>query len=224
MSAILSKTCAGPECGQPVTNPHWRAKYCSNTCRGRAERARNPEYYEAHREERKAYMREYYAQHAEKWAEADRQRRESDPAGRREYMRQYREANPEKWANLRRDPKRAVAAARRWKDRNPESVKLSAHHRRVAIRAARPVSISESMISARVAFLGRRCWICRATDVALTWDHVKPIAAGGVHALSNLRLACVGCNSRKGAKWYGIARLDELVAELQSAAYMGGGR
>jgi hypothetical protein len=33
----------------------------------------------------------------------------------------------------------------------------------------------------------------------MTWDHVIPIARGGLDLPANLILACVGCNSDKGA-------------------------
>ena len=34
----------------------------------------------------------------------------------------------------------------------------------------------------------------------LSIDHITPLANGGSHALTNLRVLCVTCNSRKGAK------------------------
>lgn len=53
---------------------------------------------------------------------------------------------------------------------------------------------------------GRRCYICDVdTNLAqspfdsasATVDHVVPLTQGGSHTLSNMRCACLGCNSRK---------------------------
>lgn len=167
--------------------------------------------------DRREYHRAYYQANKERLNAADRARRAKDPETRRKYMSAYREANPEKWENLPYDRERSVAAARRWKRRNPEAVKLAGHRRRAKMRSAYPVIITERGIAARRAFLGERCWICQRSGLALTWDHVKPIAAAGIHALSNLRLACVTCNTRKGGKWYGTAGLARLVAEIRAA-------
>lgn len=52
------------------------------------------------------------------------------------------------------------------------------------------------------------CWMCGAEigdDFHV--DHVKPLARGGWHCLSNLRPACAPCNLSKGAKW----PLDRLM-------------
>jgi 5-methylcytosine-specific restriction endonuclease McrA len=47
-----------------------------------------------------------------------------------------------------------------------------------------------------------RCWLCnqRVASVDRTLDHVMPIARGGQHIKSNVRLAHRRCNSVKGTK------------------------
>ncbi|MFI1913471.1 HNH endonuclease [Nocardia sp. NPDC020380] len=50
-----------------------------------------------------------------------------------------------------------------------------------------------------MAYFGGRCWLCRAPYEAI--DHVKPLAQGGAHCLSNLRPICSPCNLRKGDRW-----------------------
>lgn len=46
------------------------------------------------------------------------------------------------------------------------------------------------------------CWICGcALGERFHVDHVKPLARGGWHCLSNLRPSCPSCNISKGAKW-----------------------
>lgn len=56
----------------------------------------------------------------------------------------------------------------------------------------------------REAFLGsqpRRCAYC-GTTAAQAWevDHIRPRALGGTHEWSNLAVACMPCNRRKGAR------------------------
>jgi hypothetical protein len=60
-------------------------------------------------------------------------------------------------------------------------------------------------ISKRVRFevLARdnyTCRYCRATDVPLTIDHVKPVALGGTDDPSNLVAACKDCNAGKSSR------------------------
>jgi len=47
---------------------------------------------------------------------------------------------------------------------------------------------------------GRKCVYCGAENVPLNIDHVVPRAKGGSNRVSNLVLACVKCNQKKGAK------------------------
>lgn len=46
----------------------------------------------------------------------------------------------------------------------------------------------------------RCCAYCGATEVPLQIDHIHPRAKGGSNRVSNLTLACGGCNQRKGAQ------------------------
>ncbi len=57
------------------------------------------------------------------------------------------------------------------------------------------------LIAQRFRYFGDSCWICKAADVKLEKDHVKPISAGGAHWPCNLRPICVRCNRRKAAVW-----------------------
>ena len=47
---------------------------------------------------------------------------------------------------------------------------------------------------------GRKCVYCGAEGVPLNIDHVVPRAKGGSNRVSNLVLACVSCNQKKGAR------------------------
>lgn len=47
---------------------------------------------------------------------------------------------------------------------------------------------------------GRKCAYCGAKDCALEIEHIVPKSRGGSNRVSNLTLACHGCNQRKGNK------------------------
>lgn len=47
---------------------------------------------------------------------------------------------------------------------------------------------------------GKKCVYCSAENVPLNIEHVVPKARGGSNRLSNLALACVACNQKKGAQ------------------------
>lgn len=66
----------------------------------------------------------------------------------------------------------------------------------------------------------RRCVYCDATDTPLNIDHVVPRARGGANTVSNLVLACVGCNQQKGAQPVDVfvqspARLTRILAQIK---------
>jgi len=47
---------------------------------------------------------------------------------------------------------------------------------------------------------GRECAYCGDKDTPLNIDHVHPKARGGTNRISNLTLACIPCNTKKGAQ------------------------
>ena len=54
---------------------------------------------------------------------------------------------------------------------------------------------------------GRKCAYCSAEHTPLNIDHIRPKAKGGSNRVSNLTLACVPCNQKKGAR-----DVDEFLA------------
>jgi hypothetical protein len=82
---------------------------------------------------------------------------------------------------------------------NPERYKQAMYRRRAGVRA-RTVPFTSAEQAQRWAMWGGRCWVCGIAD-ATEEDHVKPVSAGGWHALSNLRPICTTCNARKQATW-----------------------
>jgi len=68
---------------------------------------------------------------------------------------------------------------------------------------------------------GRKCAYCEAKDVPLNLDHIHPKAGGGSNRVSNLTLACVPCNQKKGAQDVRVflakdtKRLDRILAQAK---------
>ncbi len=67
----------------------------------------------------------------------------------------------------------------------------------------------------------RKCAYCDARDVPLNLDHIHPKTNGGSNRVSNLTLACVPCNQRKGAQDIRVflakdtRRLERVLAQTK---------
>lgn len=170
--------------------------------RNRERRAADPEKYrekarqwrEANREKVSNYNREWHSSHPDK-VRAYRERSAlKDPSASAERARAWRLANPERFAEN----------GRAWREANPERYRESRRERRRRRRSRErrgdAAAIRPELIEQRVAYYGGRCWICRDAPYE-QMDHVKPLAAGGLHILSNLRPACAKCNRAKWQTW-----------------------
>ncbi len=68
---------------------------------------------------------------------------------------------------------------------------------------------------------GRKCCYCDAGDTPLNLDHLHPKARGGSDRVANLALACVPCNTRKGARdikeflAHDPKRLERILAQAK---------
>ena len=60
---------------------------------------------------------------------------------------------------------------------------------------------------------GRRCAYCGAEHTPLNIDHIVPRAAGGSNRVSNLTLACIPCNQKKGSR----SLADFLAGDTEKA-------
>lgn len=81
-----------------------------------------------------------------------------------------------------------------------DEARLLARAYRARKRSAVTIPFTSEQLAQRVTYYGDRCWLCGTpewTDI----DHVKPLAKGGPHMLSNLRPACASCNGAKSDKW-----------------------
>jgi 5-methylcytosine-specific restriction endonuclease McrA len=140
-------------------------------------------------------FREYERRHKEKHGDRIAARRRAaywkDPVGFMAAQNAYREANLERFLITHR------AACKKY-DASHHAEKMErGRRRRARIRQATAVYISKADLRARVEALGNRCVYCAAPWEHI--DHVKPIARGGPHCLSNLRPACRICNQSKSS-------------------------
>lgn len=137
-------------------------------------RVRERRYYYANRESRKIKGR--------RWAQANRERVNAS-------QRRARAANPE----------RVREKGRRDRIKYRETFRENVRRRRAIKRAATIGPVTVALLRAKWKFWGGLCYLCG--DDAVEWDHVKPLAKGGAHCLSNLRPACRSCNARKCDAW-----------------------
>ncbi|MGW6741646.1 HNH endonuclease [Streptomyces sp. NPDC055025] len=113
-----------------------------------------------------------------------------------------------------------LAAQHRDYDRRSQLKRLTTHgHWRQVYpaRALRTDALRRARLQAALveafaprAVLDRDGWVCQLClqpiDPAVAWpaslspsvDHVIPLAKGGLHAMTNVQAAHLGCNSRKG--------------------------
>lgn len=97
--------------------------------------------------------------------------------------------NREWWTQRKRDRRRL----------HPEEKRAEEARRRARKRAVRVGRFTPAQLEQRLSMFAHNCWMCGAPGETI--DHVKPLAKGGAHILSNLRPACSDCNNRKGAQW-----------------------
>jgi len=156
------------------------------------------------------YNRAYYRAHRERRRDASRAWRAANPgrvvkrtavfvqSGR---ARAYRAANRERVnatsrAYAARYPEKVYAASRAWVARNREKVR-EYQGRRNARRRGQVVSpVSFEDIWQRD---GGRCGICGGAVERdkVVLDHILPLACGGTHEPSNVRIAHHACNNRR---------------------------
>jgi 5-methylcytosine-specific restriction endonuclease McrA len=67
---------------------------------------------------------------------------------------------------------------------------------------------------------GRACAYCGIADVPLNIDHIEPRARGGSNRVSNLCVACVSCNQKKGAQPVEVflAKQPKVLARIKIQA------
>lgn len=170
------------ECGLEFRAPRERSRFCSHTCRAREYRRRNAEAC-------RRRGREWASQNPE----GGRVWRSANKAKVRDAQRAHYERMMEKAPAVMRQRFREAAA-----------------RRRAALACVPVVPFTAEQLQARFAIFAG-CWICGDPSAPLEADHVKPIAKGGPHMLSNLRPACRPCNASKKDRWFGVAGLGSYA-------------
>lgn len=176
-------------------------RYCSELCRKPHQRMLNRERMRKAREDRPTVVTLSCTECGETFTRSVRGRRTvcgnrcRNRRGRRAYARHH--------------PDRLAAQRRSYRLRHPEKfkwneAKKAAYHRR---RARKRGAVAETIRPAAVfARDGWLCGICQEpVDPDLRWpdarsaslDHIKPLARGGSHTLSNVQLAHLSCNVAK---------------------------
>lgn len=133
----------------------------------------NKQHYEANREERKAYHRQYRREHPEYFREKIEEFRNDNPSYHRDYMRKWARANSDKITeqdNKRRAFKMGKSGsftAKEWAE-----------------------------LKQRYNYTCLRCGRCEP-HIKLTADHIVPISKGGWGTIDNIQPLCGPCNTAK---------------------------
>lgn len=170
---------------RPCTNAYmvaWRAKNPDKV------RAANQQWYASHTEEARARGRKFYAENTEQVKQYWKVRYAAVKAIVLVRSRQWAVQNPDK--------RRAIAA--KWKQRNPEAVRVATQTRRV--RKKNSGTLSKDIIPRLYEAQLGLCACCESwlgSDFHL--DHIVPLALGGSNTDDNVQLLSPRCNMQKNA-------------------------
>jgi len=188
--------------------------YCKE-CRKRLTQTK---YAQATRE----YQRGYRRQNREWLSEYSKGRYQENPEYYKQKSKEWKAANPERKKELDRlwnlnNRERANENSRRWAAANREKRKEilrkynESHREELRIRSVRYraqkqengcVPYTKEQLLGKLLVWRYRCYLCdKPLDDTLHWDHVKPISAGGMDMLANLRPTHGRCNQSKAAQW-----------------------
>lgn len=81
--------------------------------------------------------------------------------------------------------------------RNPENGRAKTKTRKATKRNAPINNFTAKQWQDMKTAYGFRCVYCGKKTIALTQDHITPLAKGGAHTLYNIVPACISCNCRK---------------------------
>lgn len=99
------------------------------------------------------------------------------------------------------NPVRDMEKAARWRERNPDKVRVIRRNAR-AKRMNAPGTCTEKQWLDKASYYFYKCkWCGKQLDRnTCTVDHIIPLSKGGTNWVSNLVPACRPCNSSKQAK------------------------
>jgi len=147
----------------------------------------------ARRQYRLAYKRLWLADHPSynrEWWRQNHYRLSSYNSVSSQYQARWRKENP----------LRTRDAEARYRDDHQEKIRLKQQTRRARIKSGFvETDITVEALSQLNKKQKGRCVYCHQ-EKKLTLDHVIPLSKGGRHMMSNVVLACLSCNSSKGAR------------------------
>lgn len=94
----------------------------------------------------------------------------------------------------------ATIRHQQWVERYPDRRKQVARGYQARRRSAFKIPYTEDQMLARFSLWNFKCWLCKVSPFEAI-EHVKPLSKGGWDCLSNIRPACISCNSKKAAAW-----------------------
>jgi len=107
-------------------------------------------------------------------------------------------------ASRMRDPSINAASRARARDsirRNPERHRIHNKNTKYIRRSAKRLGIKPTVLHDWCEAAPKECFYCGTScgnDYHI--DHSMPLSRGGAHVLTNLRIACIRCNTAKGAR------------------------
>jgi 5-methylcytosine-specific restriction endonuclease McrA len=197
----------------PYKDPEYQKKY--HLAHREELNRRAAEYAKGHVDERREYLAKWRAANQDKivaYRESHRpapKPRRAQTAAEKEAARVRHLASANAWKEKNRG--RTADYWQQWiaenkqarveyRKANPDIGRRVRANRRARMMGALVLPITQKMLDGKLEYWGSMCWVCRAAPFE-HWDHVKPLAKGGAHVLSNLRPACHRCNSKKNATW-----------------------
>lgn len=193
----------------------WYKKWCLlNPEKIRAKSRRN---YERHRKAIRAYGKEWYAKNKARVLAQAKEYHAKNTEHRKAVNKAWRDNNTQNYAFKSKKNKdtraryaanrqKKLEANRNWRANNPGkwAALMAAYRARKRKASINTIGISAWMHRCRTAFESR-CYYCDKImpSWAVHFDHVVPLARGGLHAIGNLATACAGCNLSKQDKLFG---------------------
>lgn len=154
----------------------------------------------------RAHVAAHRAANRDAIAARDRERYRADPSAKRAAAKRWYEAN----LDVARAARQSWGAAhpttyaqrKRWMLRNPAKAKArrAIDHARWRARMRVVGNLRADDVLAVREACDDRCAYCFGPADPVTIDHVTAVARGGTHDVTNLVVACVRCNSMKGAR------------------------
>lgn len=190
--STIEKPC--PKCKRilPLNSfsPDWRGKHGRSSWCHECIRPRKAKWDAINKAKRTAQKPEKEAR-KQAAREADWERKRNNPPLNATPLQKWRYANPEK----------VTAQRSRWCKAHPDR-KASDQAKRKAIKS----KVETKYVDYKTILIrdGYKCHICGKSVLPnqLSFDHVIPLSKGGPHIESNIKVAHLSCNCRKGAKTF----------------------